>query len=399
MLSSKAVIASRIVVASLLVAPLPLRSQEKQPVTQPGTVVAGTTSACALTSAGALYCWGDDPSTALWGRGRPPRTSPVADSGGLAFQAFSIGGDHRCGLTTGGAAICWGNNRLGALGDGTGTYRAGPVTVSGDLVFKAISAGNGYTCGLTTEGDAYCWGGNEYGQLGDSTRTLRRSPVAVSGGGLVFKTITTSANHYTTCGLNRVGTAYCWGYGFSGGLGNGKTKILATSPIRTATFQSFQAISPGSDFTCGIDTNPSGGGAAFCWGRNVEGQLGLGGTTWHGPPGNPAFPGLVSEVLRFVAISAGHKHACGLEADGTAYCWGSNSRGQLGDGTLTQRGGPVRVSSALVFKAISAGLDFTCGLTTDGAAYCWGANDVAQLGDGTRKDRASPVAVLGGLVF
>ena len=97
--------------------------------------------------------------------------------------------------------------------------------------------------------------------------------------------------------------------------------------------------------------------------------------------------------LTFTAVSTGVAHTCGLTTSGAAYCWGYNNRGQLGDGTTTNRTSPVAVVGGFTFARVSAGADYSCGVTTAGAAYCWGRNGESQLGDGTTTDRFTPVRV------
>ena len=98
--------------------------------------------------------------------------------------------------------------------------------------------------------------------------------------------------------------------------------------------------------------------------------------------------------LQFARVTAGAFHACGITGAGVAYCWGSNSSGQVGDGTTTDRNTPQSVSGTIAFTAIGAGFLHTCGLTASGTTYCWGDNSSGQVGDGTFNQRVSPTAVL-----
>ena len=106
-------------------------------------------------------------------------TMPVSPTARLAFSAVSTGVYHTCAVTAAGAAYCWGHNYYGELGDGTRTNRSSPVLVAGGVRFAAVSAGGFHTCALTAAGAAYCWGSNYYGELGDGTTTDRSSPVPV----------------------------------------------------------------------------------------------------------------------------------------------------------------------------------------------------------------------------
>src|SRR6266581_2797973 len=207
-------------------------------------------------------------------------------------------------------------------------------------------------------------------------------------GGLSFAAVSAGFNH--TCGVTTAGAAYCWGHNIEGQLGDG-TRTDRTSPVAVLRGLSFAAMSAGFSHTCGVTT----AGAAYCWGRGGNGNLGDGSAT------SRTSPVAVVGGLSFAAVSAGvFGHTCGVTTAGAAFCWGNNTLGQLGDGTTTDRTSPVAVLGGLSFAAVNAGeFGHICGVTTAGAAYCWGDNRSGQLGDETTTFRTSPVAVLGGLSF
>jgi alpha-tubulin suppressor-like RCC1 family protein len=134
-------------------------------------------------------------------------------------------------------------------------------------------------------------------------------------------------------------------------------------------------------------------GSAYCWGGNAQGQLGDG-TTEERPDPTPVQGG-----LQFQALAAG-SHTCGLTTDGAIYCWGKNGRGQLGDSSTTDRHTPALVAGGHTYRyltvshgPVTSGDGHTCALTDVGVAMCWGANSDGQLGDGTNNDSSVPVVV------
>jgi alpha-tubulin suppressor-like RCC1 family protein len=97
-----------------------------------------------------------------------------------------------------------------------------------------------------------------------------------------------------------------------------------------------------------------------------------------------------------VALSAGAGGTCAVLSGGDAYCWGSNLNGQLGDGTRIHRARPVKVVGLEgKGRMVSYGEEFSCGTTTSLRALCWGKNDEGQLGDGTDTGRETPAPVAG----
>jgi alpha-tubulin suppressor-like RCC1 family protein len=144
-------------------------------------------------------------------------------------------------------------------------------------------------------------------------------------------------------------------------------------------------MAAGYNHNCAIKTD----GSAWCWGRNSNGQLGDGTTTSQTTP--VAVSGLASGVTR---IAAGFLHTCAGRTDGSVWCWGWNFYGQVGDGTNTERATPVAVSGlASGVTQIAAGGSQSCAIRSNGSALCWGLNGSGQLGDGTTTHRYTPVAV------
>ncbi|GIV88960.1 MAG: chromosome condensation regulator RCC1 [Chloroflexus sp.] len=350
-------------------------------------IAAGDYHTCALTGSGGVMCWGNNSDGQLGDGTTTDSSTPVAVSGlPSGVTAIAAGRLHTCARTSSGGVWCWGANGAGQLGDGSFTSRSTPVAVSGlPSGVTAIAAGWGHTCALTSSGGVWCWGGNYSGQLGDGTTTARSTPVAVSG--LPSGVTAIAAGVVHTCARTSSGGVWCWGYNSSGQLGDGTTTARSTPVAVSGLGSGVTAIAAGNYHTCALTSS----GGMRCWGRNNDGQLGDGSYTARSTP--VAVSGLGSGVT---AIAAGNYHTCALTGSGGVRCWGANSDGQLGDGLYTDSSTPVAVSGlGSGVTAIAAGGFHTCARTSSGGVRCWGRNDSGQLGDGTMTDRGTPVAVSG----
>jgi alpha-tubulin suppressor-like RCC1 family protein len=349
-------------------------------------VSAGDYHTCALTSTGGVKCWGHNGSGQVGDGSTTIRLTPV-DVAGLnsGVIAISAGGWHTCALTSTGGVKCWGFNYYGQLGDGSTTTRLTPVDVIGlNNGVSTISAGRYHTCALTSTGGVKCWGNNTYGQLGDGSTTTRLVPVDVAG--LNSGVIAISAGGSHTCALTSTGGVKCWGFNEVGGLGDGSTTHRLTPVDVIGLINGVSTISAGGLHTCALTTN----GGVKCWGSNTNGQLGDGSPVYSDIPVNASL--LSSEVSN---VSVGSSHTCELTTNGGVKCWGWNSSGQLGDGSTTHRLTPVDVVglSSGVSGVIAEG--HTCALTNSGGVKCWGRNPYGQLGDGSTENRLVPVDVMG----
>ncbi|CAB4744775.1 MAG: hypothetical protein F2694_06645 [Actinobacteria bacterium] len=128
-------------------------------------------------------------------------------------------------------------------------------------------------------------------------------------------------------------------------------------------------------------------GTAQCWGDNTYGQLGDGTLI------NKSTPVDVTGLTDAVQIAAGASHSCALLADGTTKCWGHNLFGELGNGTTTASLLPVAVTGLVGAVQIAAGRYHSCALLADGTAKCWAHNVFGELGSGTTTDSLVPVVV------
>jgi len=319
----------------------------------------------------------------------------------LTFEEVSVGYDHACGITATNKGYCWGDNTHGQLGETFSEERLGPLPISGGYSFAQISAGESHTCGLlqAINPTLWCWGDNAFGQLGDGTNTDRGAPVQVSdpsGGAVTWAGVSAGARH--TCAITTTGDAYCWGSNIEGQLGDatGSSSSSVPSPVFTAA--SFLEITAGGGHSCGITDDQS----LLCWGYNGSGQIGDGTLTQRNSPvfvDDPPSAGPVD----WIQVSAGGGYTCGIGAPSTSstleFCWGENGQGQVGDGTTTDRTQPAVVESPEVLTEIRAGRLHTCGISDQYELLCWGDNRSGQIGDGTTTDRTSPTRVFGTLSF
>jgi alpha-tubulin suppressor-like RCC1 family protein len=296
---------------------------------------------------------------------------------GAAFHAedVTVGGVFACAISAG-RAYCWGDNRFGQLGIGTTSNELAvvPQPVSGDLTFSDISAGGAVACGLVN-GAAYCWGSNESGETGTGVAgapILRPTPVATA---LRFTGITAEGRQSwdnSVCGITPQGEVWCWGDNVWGKLGDG-TQVNSPFPVRVQSDVVFSRVETGYFHACALSETA----ALWCWGEQETDGGGLGPR----PKGFYTTPVSVADGYTFNDVSLGRDWTCGLTLENRAYCWGSNNSGELGV-TLERSAAPVAVSGGLSFLSLSAGnMEENIGLTSDLRLYRWGSigNDARQF--------------------
>lgn len=317
---------------------------------------------------------------------------------------IAAGTSHTCAVRIDGTVWCWGDASFGQLGNGqsgAGTFRTKAVQVrrgNGHLTgVEHIASSGHHTCALRTNGTVWCWGNDLYGQLGDGTTGdgahLRTSAVRVRrGGGSLDEVMAIATGHFHSCALVRDGSVWCWGDGSLGQLGDGEegANHLRTRASRvrrgTGYLGHVSGIAAGGSHACVRRTD----GTAWCWGYGSFGQLGDGTTNIRSKPVQVLRGSGV--LTRVAGIAAGGAHTCARRSDGSARCWGSAGSGQVGDGTTGDpvdhlRLKPVRVirpSGAFTnVRKVALGNSHTCALRTDKTVWCWGSNFYGQLARGS----------------
>jgi len=349
---------------------------------------------CGVTVDGIIYCWGNGSFGTMGDGGSPDPSGTVLHrvAGNLTWSTVAAGGTHVCGLTTAGAPYCWGWGEAGALGNGSsgnGAISLSPTAVAGNLTLSRLTAGSEASCGIDVVGTGYCWGSNLYNRLG--VGTLETGVVAS-----VPRTVTGNMSWGAVaiggtngCGVSTGEVAYCWGLNgniLSGATDDCEGDPCALTPVPVAGGLSFQdgTIAVSGNHACAIATD----GSAYCWGINYVGQLGDGTNT------HASSPVRVAGGWKFLMLDVGGAHTCGITDQHVALCWGDNTSGALGTGTNASTNAPQPVAGGFEFASLSTGVGHTCGVTQRGGALCWGPNGTAELGHGpATPPQLSPVWV------
>lgn len=358
-------------------------------------------SVCGITNGGEAWCWGRNNIGQLGNEDTADQAAAVrlgtSGSSTLWSDWTQIVGSSQatfCGIRSNGEAYCWGANNNGKIGNGNSTNQDKPTRVGTGGTstlwsdWESISLGENHTCGIRTNGEAYCWGNGGNGQLGNGTTTASQTtPVRVGTGGTStlwsdWASIAASGQH--SCGIRDNGTAWCWGNGNDGQLGDGNTTDPQTTPVQVGTsgtstlWSDWESLSGGYSFTCGIRTN----GEAYCWGDGSNGEMGNGVAGITGSPNTTpkrvGTSGTSTLWSDWANISANGSAPCGLRDDGTIWCWGNGDEGGLGNGTQDTELTPVQVGTTASdtlwtdWGQITSNGGFGCGIRSGGTVWCWG---------------------------
>lgn len=345
------------------------------PATTPWSAVAvGNAHACGIR-AGHLYCWGYDHYGQV-GNGSGSSAdveSPTPIGSAADWTVVSAGGNSTCAIRAG-RLYCWGSDGTGEAGNGP-TSSANvtyPKPVGTATDWTTVSAGGSNACGLRA-GRLYCWGDDTLSLVGDNAPYGNAVPSPKQIG--TFSDWTSvDVGTQNACAI-RVGHLYCWGYDMGGGAGNGSaTNATVKSPQPISSAGGWTKATVGHGFACAIHS-----GALYCWGSDTDGQLGNGSAS----SSNVTYPKPVAAAATdWTRVSAGGFHTCAIRA-ADLYCWGSDGLGEVGNGPETHANVtyPKPISTSINWTKVDAGGNSSCGIG-DGHMYCWGSDGTGEAGNG-----------------
>lgn len=355
-------------------------------------ISAGWNHTVVLNGDGTVWAWGNNANGQL-GNGTEGSYSsvPVQAQGLTGAAAVSAGVNHTVALK-GDTVWTWGDNYYGQLGDGTMyiNRRSTPLQVQGLTGVTAVAAGYEHTVVLKGDGTVWAWGNNYFGQLGDGNNINMSTPVQVQG---LTGVRAVAAGTWYTVALKDDGTVWAWGHNEWGQLGDGTTTD-SYAPVQVQGLTGVTAVAAGWAHAVALRDDTT----VWGWGNNMAGQLGDG--DWGN--GGKSIPVQVLGLTGVTAVAAGSHHTVALKGDTTVWAWGAGFGGQLGDGTygypgpgFNSRTTPVQAQGLTGATAVAAGMYHTAALKSDDSAWAWGWNRDGQLGDGTTIDRPTPVQVIG----
>ncbi|HNN47369.1 MAG TPA: hypothetical protein PKM12_00285 [Marmoricola sp.] len=191
-----------------------------------------------------------------------------------------------------------------------------------------------------------------------------------------------------SCMIKSDHTLWCWGnksYQEYDENSPNFTKNSYEYPLQVGTDSDWDSIAIGNDHRCAIKIS----GSLWCWGSNSNGQLGDGSTT-----NNLSGPAQVGSDSDWQSVATGMNHTCAIKTDSTIWCWGWNDLGMLGVGAEGDIAIPMQVGSETDWVSISTGWYHTCAIKGDNSLWCWGLNGgTGRLGIGTTESKSAPTRV------
>lgn len=273
--------------------------------------------------------------------------------------------------------------------DSTGDSTSGePAVVEPDPAGAGLAAGHGFSCSVD-DGALTCWGHNACGQLGDGTQESK-APVAVAPEN-TWAFVATGAGH--ACAIDDGGALWCWGDGSDGKIGDGvATEFLSplvcrTEPVEIDPGTTWARVAAGRDHTCGVQTD----GTLWCWGSSESGQIGDGAL-------GPLYTRLVPTQVDgddWIDVNAGDAHSCGLRSNGSVWCWGA---GEALDPTgFRFSSTPLALDLPATIRALGRGGSLhVCAIDDADSVWCWGRGALGETGTTRAMTEPNEVSLGGG---
>ncbi len=347
-------------------------------------ITAGADHTCALTSGGDTHCWGSSQYqqlgsavlTETCGNGTFACSStPVRLENAPRFTAVVASMWGTCGLDASGRAHCWGFGLGGRRGPQLASSGV-PVEVPGGHTFAAIASsptGNG-TCGLASDGRAWCWGPSDGAAgSGQSQAFAGLDPVAAPS-----KYVAISFGGQHGCGIDDSRDVYCWGTNQLGQLGAGASALNggireSAAPVRVGGRLRLDRVVATAGYNCGLDSE----GSLHCWGLGFPVDNRSAARSSRGFPAHGALPiPIETPGAKWGVLGANTNQVCGLSIDGALHCAATTPNLRVSD----QRRRANRVGGDQIFAAFAVGGSHACAINADGFAYCWGSSHVGQVG-------------------
>ncbi|KAG2572220.1 hypothetical protein PVAP13_7KG160600 [Panicum virgatum] len=307
-----------------------------------------------------------------------------------AVVLVSAGASHSVALLTGNALCSWGRGEDGQLGHGDAEDRLVPTVLSGfdaPGIASVICGADHTTAYSEEELQVYSWGWGDFGRLGHGNSTDVFTPQPVKAlQGLKIKQIACGDSHCLA--VTMAGEVQSWGRNQNGQLGLGTTEdSLLPQKIQAFEGVCVKMIAAGAEHTSAVTED----GDLYGWGWGRYGNLGL------GDRNDRLFPEKVSSVEgeKMVLVACGWRHTITVSESGTMYTYGWSKYGQLGHGDFEDHLVPHKLESLKdsTISQISGGWRHTMALTSEGKLYGWGWNKFGQVGVGNNDDHCSPVQV------
>jgi len=320
----------------------------------------------------------------------PGAKAETVDS--IEYTAIATGNEFSCALTKDGFVRCWGRSDRSQLGSQVVAMSQKPNNVFSLTGATSIATGSGHACAILKDKTLKCWGDNTYGQVGDGRKLTqgkeeRWFPTYVHNN---FNIVQVALGESHSCALDEFGQIKCWGRNNLGQVGTGDSDSVRVIPENVVLNEKAKGVALGSNHTCTLTESAK----IYCWGDNTKGQLGLGDSR------SRSRPTLVSSIVNPVSLTAGYDKTCAILQDGSAKCWGDGEFGQLGDGDIVNKFLPVFVSTSSTdksgatvplkgIKAISLGYAHSCLIDDKSNLWCWGKAGNDRLGVGDTSSESS----------